>query len=74
MAASTLSWLPSTYDEAKTWFGFSGGYSIEVPHDEGVLVAVGLYGRSAEAIAPAGSSEDVEYAFLHAVRKLVGRL
>jgi hypothetical protein len=75
MTASALSWLPSTYDEARTWFGFSGGYTVMTPLHEGeVLVSVGLFGRSAEAIALSDASPDVEDAFLHAVRKLVGRL
>jgi hypothetical protein len=75
MSATTLSWLPSTYEEAKTWFGFSGGYTVVTPMDQGeVLVAVGLFGRSAEAVATSEANQDVEEAFLHAVRKLVGRL
>jgi hypothetical protein len=75
MSASALSWLPSTYEEAKTWFGFSGGYTVMTPLDQGeVLVAVGLFGRSAEAVATTDASNDLEEAFLHAVRKLVGRL
>ena len=75
MAASAVSWSPATYDEANTWLGFSGGYHVVVPHeDEAVLVAVGLRGRSAEAVARSCAEQDVQDAFVRAVRALVAKL
>jgi len=74
MAANAISWCPATYDEANTWLGFSGGYHVVAPHEEAVLVAVGLRGRSGEALAPSSSEKDVKDAFVRAVRALVAKL